>query len=238
MSSSRPPARPSRASRPRQRRSRTRTRTAIGLTGLLVVTGALVTLPSAQAEPTNELTVGAAKARTCTDGPARGAGVDSYTVTAPSSGLVEAAVAGAGDWDLAVFDDAGAVVAASAGFTGTERATGFVDEGTELTVQGCLRPGRAATVSVDLSFLKITGQPGTSSLVEVSTPTREDKERLQSLELDLTEHATPDSVTVVTYGEDDEKKLTTPASPTTSRSRTWRPGPPRTGVPTPPSPSP
>jgi murein tripeptide amidase MpaA len=190
------------------RRSGARARTALGLTGLLVATGALATLPSAQAGPTNRLSVGAAQARTCADGPARGRGVDSYTVTAPASGLVEAAVAGSGDWDLAVFDGAGDVVAASAGFTGTELATGFVDAGTELTVQGCLLSGKGGTVTVDLSFLRITGQPETSSLVEVSTPTREDKERLQALDLDLTEHATDDSVAVVTYGEADEDLLT------------------------------
>ncbi len=76
------------------------------------------------------------------------------------------------------------------------------------TVQGCLLSGKGGTVTVDLSFLQITGQPETSSLVEVSTPTRADKERLQGLDLDLTEHATPDSVTVVTYGEEDEQLLT------------------------------
>lgn len=188
-------------------RSRTRTRAAIGLTGVLVATGALVALPSAQAGPTNVLKVTAAQGRTCADGPARGKGVDSYTLTAPSSGIVEAAVAGAGDWDLAVFDGAGDVVAASAGFSGRERATGFVEAGTELTVQGCLLSGAAGQVTVDLTFLEITGRPEVSKLVTVSTPERADKERLQSLDLDLTEHGTTTSIDVVLYGEADEKKL-------------------------------
>ena len=38
------------------------------------------------------------------------------------------------------------------------------------------------------------------SLVRVSTPTREDKDRLLTLGLDLTEHAGPDFVEVVTHG--------------------------------------
>ncbi|MFC3689719.1 M14 family zinc carboxypeptidase [Aquipuribacter hungaricus] len=207
MSTPRPSGPPHEGAQDVPDRRRARTRTAIGLTGLLVATGALVTLPSAQAQQTGRLSVGAAQARTCADAPARGRGVDSYRVTAPSSGLVEASVAGAGDWDLAVFDDAGEVVAASAGFTGTERATGFVQAGTPLTVQGCLVSGRPGGVTVDLSFLAITGSPESASLVSVSTPEREDKERLQELGLDLTEHADTDSVDVVLYGAQDEQVL-------------------------------
>ncbi|MGJ7439566.1 M14 family metallopeptidase [Aquipuribacter sp. MA13-6] len=188
-------------------RSRTRARTAIGLTGLLVATGALVTLPSAQAGPTNVLEVRGAQDRTCADGVARGRGVDSYTLTAPSSGIVEAGIAGTGDWDLAIFDGSGDVVAASAGFTGTEKATGFVDAGTELTVQGCLLSGRAGSVDVDLTFLEIEGEPEVTRLVSVDTPERADKERLQALELDLTEHADATSIDVVLYGEADTQVL-------------------------------
>ncbi|WP_380164419.1 M14 family metallopeptidase [Jannaschia sp. R86511] len=203
-----PPGQPDQGSQgTADRRSRTRARTAIGLTGLLVATGALVTLPSAQAGPTNVLEVRGAQARTCADGPARGRGVDSYTLTAPSSGIVEAGIAGTGDWDLAVFDDDGDVVAASAGFTGTEKATGFVDAGTELTVQGCLLSGRAGSVDVDLTFLEIEGEPEVTQLVSVDTPERADKERLQALELDLTEHADTTSIDVVLYGEADAEVL-------------------------------
>lgn len=205
-----PPGRPdqgSRGSTDHRSRTRSRSRTAIGLTGLLVATGALVTLPSAQAGPTNVLEVGGAQARTCADGVARGRGVDSYTLTAPSSGLVEAGITGTGDWDLAVFDGAGDVVAASAGFTGTEKATGFVDAGTDLTVQGCLLSGRAGSVEVDLSFLEITGDPEVQQLVSVSTPERADKARLQGLDLDLTEHASTTHVDVVLNGAADEAVL-------------------------------
>ncbi len=205
FSSAPPPAVPGDPGHRRRRRSRTRV--AVGVTGALVVSGAVLAVPAAQAGPVNVLEVRSAQARTCADGPARGAGVDSYTVTAPTSGLVEAGIAGAGDWDLAVFDDAGEVVAASAGFSGREKATGFVDAGTELTVQGCLLKGKGAEVTVDLAFLEIEGEPETSTLVSVETPTRKDKEKLQRLDLDLTEHGTPTSIDVVLHGKADKKAL-------------------------------
>ncbi|MDP1821472.1 MAG: M14 family metallopeptidase [Acidimicrobiales bacterium] len=41
----------------------------------------------------------------------------------------------------------------------------------------------------------------------MSTPTRADKERLQQLGLDLTEHGDADSLEVVLYGEDDDRRL-------------------------------
>jgi len=44
-------------------------------------------------------------------------------------------------------------------------------------------------------------------LVEVSTPTPADKQRLQRLGLDLTEHGDADSVDVVLYGDADERRL-------------------------------
>ena len=48
---------------------------------------------------------------------------------------------------------------------------------------------------------------GKAQVVEVSTPTRADKARLQGLGLDLTEHGDADSVDVVLYGEADARRL-------------------------------
>ena len=48
---------------------------------------------------------------------------------------------------------------------------------------------------------------GRVQVVEVSTPTRADKARLQTLGLDLTEHGDADSLEVVLYGEADAQRL-------------------------------
>ena len=48
---------------------------------------------------------------------------------------------------------------------------------------------------------------GLTKIVDVSTPTRADRARLQSLGLDLTEHGDLDSVEVVLYGEADARRL-------------------------------
>ncbi|GAB2696384.1 M14 family zinc carboxypeptidase [Thalassiella azotivora] len=189
----------------RSPRPRTAFRSTIALGAAVAVAGGLAAAVPASADD-NRLTVRAAKDRDCT-APAKGAGVDSWTVTAPVSGLVEAKVDGSGDWDLAVLDPAGEAVAASAGFGGREVATGFVEAGTELTVQGCLLSGKAGSVLVDLTFLEIQGEPETTSLVEVHTPERADKDRLTQLPLDLTEHATPTTVAVVLHGEEDAQLL-------------------------------
>jgi hypothetical protein len=51
------------------------------------------------------------------------------------------------------------------------------------------------------------GAAGLTQLVDVSTPTRAAKARLQRLGLDVTEHADADSVQVVLYGARDEQRL-------------------------------
>ena len=49
--------------------------------------------------------------------------------------------------------------------------------------------------------------PGPTQVVDVSTPTRADRARLQGLGLDLTEHGDADSVEVVLYGSGDAQRL-------------------------------
>ncbi len=48
---------------------------------------------------------------------------------------------------------------------------------------------------------------GLVQVVDVATPTRADRARLQGLGLDLTEHADADSVEVVVYGDEDRRRL-------------------------------
>ena len=52
-----------------------------------------------------------------------------------------------------------------------------------------------------------TARRGTTQLVDVATPSRADRLRLQGLGLDLTEHGDADSVEVVLYGDADGRRL-------------------------------
>jgi hypothetical protein len=127
-----------------------------------------------------------------------------------AQGLVRARLKSRGDWDLAVFDArTKRRVAASAAFRGTEVAEGFVKKGQRLLVQACRFGGSADSASVSVSFLAepAARQVGPTQVVTVSTPTRADKRRLQTLGLDLTESGDADSIDVVLYGEQDAQKL-------------------------------
>src|SRR5215207_4865486 len=125
-------------------------------------------------------------------------------------GLVRARLQSRGDWDVAVFDaKTKRVVAGSAAFRGNEVAEGFVRKGQRLLVQACRFAGKASSAHVSVAFL---GEPaghqvGPTQVVSVSTPTRADKRRLQTLGLDLTESGDADSIEVILYGEQDAQKL-------------------------------
>jgi hypothetical protein len=134
---------------------------------------------------------------------------DVIRTRASDTGLVRARLKSRGDWDVAVFD-AGSkrLVAASAAFAGNEVAEGFVRDGQRLLVQACRFSGKARSARVKVDFLAVARQSnGKAQLVEVSTPTRADKRRLQSLGLDLTEHGDANSLEIVAYGEEDLAKL-------------------------------
>ena len=127
-----------------------------------------------------------------------------------ATGLVRARLTSRGDWDVAVFA-AGSkrVVAASSAFRGNELAEGFVRKGQRLLVQACRFSGRAAKAHVSVSFVAESPdhQVGKTQIVSVSTPTRADKRRLQTLGLDLTESGDANSIEVVLYGLQDVQKL-------------------------------
>ena len=125
--------------------------------------------------------------------------------TATAHGLVRARLKSRGDWDVGVFDaKTKRYVAGSAGFRGNELAEGFVTKGQRLLVQACRFRGKrssAARVGELPRPLRRRASAAPSQVVDVSTPTRADKRRLQTLGLDLTEHGDADSIEVVLYGE-------------------------------------
>jgi Zinc carboxypeptidase len=134
---------------------------------------------------------------------------DVVRARAHETGLVRARLRSRGDWDLGVFDArTKRYVGGSAALAGNEVAEGFVTRGQRLLVQACRFRGRARRARVVVDFV---ATPRRSSepvqVVEVSTPNRSDKRRLQGLGVDLTEHGDADSLEVVLYGEDDARKL-------------------------------
>lgn len=140
---------------------------------------------------------------------------ESRELEADVTGTVRARLSGAGDWDLAVYDAAtGEVVAGSAGFRTNELAEGFVTRGQRLTVQACRYAGSAPTAELSVEvieappLLPITGPLTQLALLEVATPTRESKARLQALGLDLTESADATRVRVLARGQGDLRTLT------------------------------
>ncbi len=142
------------------------------------------------------------------------AGVASQTVAVPAGpSRLEVSLGGAqGDWDVAVFDTKGAMLAASAELGSTESAMGYTLTGGTLRVQACRRTGDAGSVPVKLAYAPITGDADAArasapQLVSVRTPTRADKDLLGTLGLDMTEHAGGKSVGVVLNGADDRAAL-------------------------------
>ena len=136
------------------------------------------------------------------------AGRDAFRVTAPSRGIVSVRLSSAADWDVAVFGGKGRLVAGSAGFAGNELAEGFVRNRERLTVQACRYRGDAATADVSVRFTAIAKRKtGKVQLVDVITRQHADKQRLQTLGLDLTEHGDANSVEVVLHGRQDARKL-------------------------------
>ena len=136
------------------------------------------------------VTAGAAGVGPCHRGLTDAAGRDAFRVTAPSYGVVSVRLRSAGDWDVAVFGAKRRLVAASAGFAGNELAEGFVRKGERLIVQACRYRGDAATADVSVRFTAIAKKKaaGKVQVVDVITRQRADKQRLQALGLDLTEH--------------------------------------------------
>ena len=90
-------------------------------------------------------------------------------------------------------------MAGSAALGGREVAEGFVTKGQRVIVQACHFRGRAKPRpgGGELIVTSHAGPAQRTQIVEVSTPTRADKTRLQGLGLDLTESGTARSVDVL-----------------------------------------
>jgi hypothetical protein len=158
---------------------------------------------------THAVTAGAAVARPChRDLASAHAGRDLVRAKAPARGLVSVRLRSAGDWDLGVFGKRGRRVAGSASFGGNELASGFVRRGERLTVQACRFRGNARGARLSVRFTRIPRRkPTRISVVDVFTPKQADKQRLQGLGLDLTEHAHAHSVEVLLHGRADARAL-------------------------------
>jgi len=181
---------------------------AVGAAGATVMVA-----PPAAAAPENVLQASISRGITCYQQPfPYTRSVDSRTFTASVTGVLQARLAGRGDWDLAVFDrDDGRLVAASAGYRTNELAEGFVTEGQRLLVQGCRFRGSGSRATLSVEFFAEVAPAAAAGqrtqVVEVSTPKRADKRRLQGLGLDLTEHGSATSVQVVLHGDADARTL-------------------------------
>ncbi len=178
---------------------------------LLAALGLLLAAPAA---PAAELLAADLQARGERAGsclrPASGEGVVRREVTTAANGLVRARLTAAGgDWDVALFDAAGRLVAGSAHAGPVELAEGFVRGGQALTVQACRRtPGAAAAAEVSVQNVVLApASEGASRLVRVLVPTAGDQDLLLALGLDLTEHGRPGFLDVLLHGDEDVATL-------------------------------
>jgi Zinc carboxypeptidase len=158
---------------------------------------------------THTVTAGKAVARACHRELASShAGRALMRAKAPARALVSVRLRSRGDWDVGVFGRRGRVVAGSASFGGNELASGFVRRGERVTVQACRFRGNAASARVSIRFTRIPKRkPGRIAVVDVMTPRQADRERLQSLGLDVSEHADGNSVEVLLHGSADARTL-------------------------------
>ena len=178
---------------------------------VLLILVLVVAAPASASEALSErVTAGQAVDATCIDGLRSGAGVVRRDFTAPDTAVLTARLrAASGDWDVAIYRrSGGGLVAGAAGSLADEVAGGFALEGEQLTLQACRRSGAGtANVSVDLDEIDTSAKPVTTSLVNVSTPSRAHKRKLQRLNLDLTEHGGESFVGVLLHGAGDAAKL-------------------------------
>ena len=180
----------------------------------------VIAAPAAQASQT--VTAATSVARPC-DREISSSAADIVHTRAKARSLVSARLRSRGDWDVAIFGAEDRRVAGSAGFGGNELAEGFVRKGERLTVQACRFRGDARSAKLSIDFTKIEkSKQGRWRVVDVSTRTRNAKQRLQSLGLDLTEHGDANSVEVVLHGGATPARCVGPASPTRSGSATSR----------------
>jgi murein tripeptide amidase MpaA len=157
------------------------------------------------------VTVDVTKRLPCATRSLTGATVSRRSVTAPVDGFVTARLAGpsSSDWDLGIVDKAtGHVLNGSAQAGSTEIATTAVSKGEVLLIQTCRRTGSDRSVTESVQFTKATVPSGAKvKLVRVAFRTDFDREALATLNLDGTDHPTPDYQDVLLHGAADQAKL-------------------------------
>jgi hypothetical protein len=174
--------------------------------------GALAFTSTAQASLLDERVSSAkAKKRTCQSGLASGTGVVQRKLTATATGLVRARMTGRGrgDWDVAIFSGRdGRLVAASAYSGMNELAEGVALNGEKLTVQACRRSGSSRSVALTVDSIPVPKQTGrTIKMVRIELPNDSARRTLDTLGLDLTEHARAGFREALLYDAADEQKL-------------------------------
>ena len=138
-------------------------------------------------------------------------GVWTASFVAPADGSVTIRLlgGGTGDWDLAIFDSAGTMVASSAAFEANEVAQIGLRQGAEVTVQACRVSGAAEQVPVSTAFEEIdfdaVRETGPMSLVEAFITQPWQVEALERRGLDVTHDRKPGSVKVALYGDRDRE---------------------------------
>jgi hypothetical protein len=147
-----------------------------------------------------EVTAPQASDETCVAGKRTDAAVGSDTVAVSGVSMVSARLSGAtGNWDLAVFDESGRMVAGSAYAGSDEIAQGFATEPGELWVQACRRTGSDPTAQLEVEASELTQPAPRLQMVRVLTTDPDAATELSALGLDLTEHSTATSIDVVLH---------------------------------------
>jgi len=135
------------------------------------------------------LTAPEALDQSCIDGKRQDAAVGSETVRVTGVSMIEATLANAsGNWDLAVIDESGRVVAGSAFADGDEIAQGFATTPGELYVQACRRTGSDESADLEVETFELTEQAPRLQMVRIATPEEDSAEQLSAFGFDLTEH--------------------------------------------------
>jgi hypothetical protein len=166
-----------------------------------------ILLPAKQAQ----VSIAKAKRQACATRSVTGSAVSRRAVTSPVDGFVTARLAGpaSSDWDLAIIDKAtGRVLNGSAQLGAREVATTAVRKGQAVLIQTCRRTGSVTSVTQRVQFTKAATASGEKvKLVRVALRTDFDREALDTLNLDVTDHPTPTYHDALLHGAADEAKL-------------------------------
>ena len=185
---------------------------AVFLVSSLTASSASAAAPVVLPAKSSEVSVAGAKRQACATRSLTGSTVSRRAVTAPADGSITARLSGpaSSDWDLAVVDKAsGLVLDGSAQLGSNEISNAIVRKGQQLVIQSCRRSGTDQTVTESVQFTKSAlGSAGAKlKLVRVQLRTDFDREALQTLNLDTTDHPTPTYGDVLIHSKADEAKL-------------------------------